>query len=360
MEPTGEGASFRSTRMMPDVVARSATGVSVGFAAPGENVEGVAPVCGEEVEGGFGVASAQSGDKFSMLGGDVIQVILGAAADSAQQEKMNLATNRFPGLLEALVLRGGVHGVVEGDVPADHLVLVHGAIHPIDRLFDGDERFLGGVRDDTLDGEGLQCTPQTVQLRDIIRGQRCHRRTAMPFAAHQALALQPKQRLTYGSATDIQRRGQLHLAQWLARGVSPAENGVPYPVRHFVGQPAAARGSHPALDSQVPHLVSCRYVNIPTSVRLGIRTGSRQAGNLMTISDPSIPRFHLAMPVDDLAAARHFYGEVLGLAQGRSADTWVDWNLYGHQFVTHLAPGRARAGSTTPSTVTMCRCRTSA
>jgi uncharacterized protein len=55
-----------------------------------------------------------------------------------------------------------------------------------------------------------------------------------------------------------------------------------------------------------------------------------------------IPRFHLAMPVDDLAAARHFYGEVLGLEEGRSAETWVDWNLHGHQFVTHLgAAGHA-------------------
>ena len=53
---------------------------------------------------------------------------------------------------------------------------------------------------------------------------------------------------------------------------------------------------------------------------------------------PSIPRFHLAVPVDDLTAARRFYGEVLGLAQGRSAEKWVDWNLDGHQFVTHLAP----------------------
>ena len=61
----------------------------------------------------------------------------------------------------------------------------------------------------------------------------------------------------------------------------------------------------------------------------------------MTLSNSSIPRFHLAVPVDDLAAARYFYGEVLGLAQGRSADTWVDWNLHGHQFVTHLVPGRA-------------------
>lgn len=61
----------------------------------------------------------------------------------------------------------------------------------------------------------------------------------------------------------------------------------------------------------------------------------------MTLSSTSLPRFHLAVPVDDLAAARHFYGNVLGLAQGRSADTWIDWNLHGHQFVTHLAPGRA-------------------
>lgn len=61
----------------------------------------------------------------------------------------------------------------------------------------------------------------------------------------------------------------------------------------------------------------------------------------MGVLDSPIPRFHLAIPVDDLAAARRFYGEVLGLAQGRSADTWADWNLYGHQVVTHLAPERA-------------------
>ncbi|GHD24386.1 VOC family protein [Nocardiopsis kunsanensis] len=58
----------------------------------------------------------------------------------------------------------------------------------------------------------------------------------------------------------------------------------------------------------------------------------------MTVLDSPIPRFHLAVPVDDLAAARRFYGEVLGLSQGRSSDTWIDWNLEGHQFVTHLAP----------------------
>jgi uncharacterized protein len=58
------------------------------------------------------------------------------------------------------------------------------------------------------------------------------------------------------------------------------------------------------------------------------------------MSAPQPPRFHLAMPVDDLAAARRFYGDVLGCAQGRSSDTWIDWNFSGHQFVTHLAGQR--------------------
>ena len=58
----------------------------------------------------------------------------------------------------------------------------------------------------------------------------------------------------------------------------------------------------------------------------------------MLMDDSPRPRFHLAMPVDDLDAARMFYGETLGCAPGRSAETWADWNLRGHQLVTHLAP----------------------
>lgn len=50
-------------------------------------------------------------------------------------------------------------------------------------------------------------------------------------------------------------------------------------------------------------------------------------------------RFHLAVPVDDLAAATIFYGQVLGCRPGRSSEHWADWDLYGHQFVTHLAAG---------------------
>ena len=57
----------------------------------------------------------------------------------------------------------------------------------------------------------------------------------------------------------------------------------------------------------------------------------------------SLSPFHLAFPVDDLAAARRFYGEVLGCPEGRSSDTWIDFNLYGHQIVAHLAPERLAA-----------------
>ncbi|MBS0479266.1 MAG: VOC family protein [Proteobacteria bacterium] len=48
--------------------------------------------------------------------------------------------------------------------------------------------------------------------------------------------------------------------------------------------------------------------------------------------------FHLAFPVHDLAAARAFYGGVLGCPEGRSSDTWIDFDLFGHQVVAHLDP----------------------
>ncbi|HEX6007404.1 MAG TPA: VOC family protein [Burkholderiales bacterium] len=53
------------------------------------------------------------------------------------------------------------------------------------------------------------------------------------------------------------------------------------------------------------------------------------------------PLFHLAFPVTDLAKARAFYGGLLGCPEGRSSDTWVDFDFYGHQIVAHLAPQEA-------------------
>jgi len=60
---------------------------------------------------------------------------------------------------------------------------------------------------------------------------------------------------------------------------------------------------------------------------------------------PRHPRFHLAVPVDDLDAARHFYGELLACPMGRSDASWVDWDLFGHQVVTHLVEGRRSSAS---------------
>ncbi|MBL9009594.1 MAG: VOC family protein [Alphaproteobacteria bacterium] len=48
--------------------------------------------------------------------------------------------------------------------------------------------------------------------------------------------------------------------------------------------------------------------------------------------------FHLAFPVHDLEAARRFYGGLLGLPQGRCSETWIDFDLFGHQIVAHLNP----------------------
>jgi len=55
----------------------------------------------------------------------------------------------------------------------------------------------------------------------------------------------------------------------------------------------------------------------------------------------NLPPFHFAFPVDDLAAARAFYGGLLGCPEGRSAASWVDFDFFGHQIVAHHAPDYA-------------------
>lgn len=55
----------------------------------------------------------------------------------------------------------------------------------------------------------------------------------------------------------------------------------------------------------------------------------------------SLQPFHLAIPVNDLAAARRFYGGLLGCPEGRSSPEWVDFDFFGHQLVAHLDHGRA-------------------
>ena len=55
-----------------------------------------------------------------------------------------------------------------------------------------------------------------------------------------------------------------------------------------------------------------------------------------------IAPFHLAFAVDDLPAARAFYGGLMGCPEGRSSAEWIDFDFFGHQIVAHLAPPRSK------------------
>lgn len=62
---------------------------------------------------------------------------------------------------------------------------------------------------------------------------------------------------------------------------------------------------------------------------------------MQEITLPLTP-FHIAFPVDDLDAARSFYGTTLGCVEGRSSSQWIDFDLFGHQIVAHLKPGSSK------------------
>lgn len=68
------------------------------------------------------------------------------------------------------------------------------------------------------------------------------------------------------------------------------------------------------------------------------------ASSLAELTGMTLTPFHVAVQVRDLEEARHFYGGILGCAEGRSSSDWVDFNLYGHQFVCHLNPQLGRHG----------------
>lgn len=82
--------------------------------------------------------------------------------------------------------------------------------------------------------------------------------------------------------------------------------------------------------------------------RLDVRPDS--ANNIYVMLEtnqvmPDLPPFHLAFPVRDLETTRDFYTRILGCNVGRSSETWIDFDLYGHQIVAHLAPAATRASN---------------
>ena len=59
----------------------------------------------------------------------------------------------------------------------------------------------------------------------------------------------------------------------------------------------------------------------------------------------SLTPFHIAVQVRDIDEARVFYKDILGCTEGRSDPQWVDFNLFGHQFVCHLNPSLGKSGT---------------
>lgn len=55
--------------------------------------------------------------------------------------------------------------------------------------------------------------------------------------------------------------------------------------------------------------------------------------------------FHFAFNVTDLDQTRAFYGRLLGCSEGRSTDTWVDFDFFGHQLSCHLGMPMAVAST---------------
>jgi len=75
----------------------------------------------------------------------------------------------------------------------------------------------------------------------------------------------------------------------------------------------------------------------------GYRLTAFRRKDTIVVNEALTP-FHIAVQVRDIAEARRFYGEVLGCSEGRSSAQWVDFNLYGHQFVCHLNPNLGSSG----------------
>ena len=47
--------------------------------------------------------------------------------------------------------------------------------------------------------------------------------------------------------------------------------------------------------------------------------------------------FHYAFKIKDIPSTRKFYVEILGCEEGRSTETWIDFNFFGHQLSAHIS-----------------------
>ena len=84
------------------------------------------------------------------------------------------------------------------------------------------------------------------------------------------------------------------------------------------------------------HRPTKRHIN--TNAQAPAKSVSSSSPSSSSHDNSLLSPFHLAIPVFDLEESRAFYKTVLGCSEGRSANTWVDFNLFGHQLVCHVIP----------------------
>ena len=77
----------------------------------------------------------------------------------------------------------------------------------------------------------------------------------------------------------------------------------------------------------------------------------RSVSTSVKCQSAALQPFHLAFPVRDVSEAKDFYGSKLGLQEGRSAKSWVDYSLYGHQIVCHHIQGYNAANTANAGTL---------
>lgn len=47
--------------------------------------------------------------------------------------------------------------------------------------------------------------------------------------------------------------------------------------------------------------------------------------------------FHYAFKVKDIKSTRQFYIDILGCEEGRSTESWIDFNFFGNQLSAHIS-----------------------
>lgn len=158
---------------------------------------------GEQTQRSLVVPGSQGGQKRAVLFGDAGQIVLAAAADSSQQEQVDLAPDSIPCRRQAPVSCRGEDFVVECDVEADQLVCVDDAFHPCGDFVEHGEAACVGMRDDSAHCEVFQGAAEAVELGDVLGRQSGDRGAAVPRAMDQTLAFKHPKRLADRAATDL-------------------------------------------------------------------------------------------------------------------------------------------------------------